>query len=206
MNSKLLAPGIIEYKNVIPNYDRLMNLLDDESVSWNDALIVASRDPKEDPTSIEPKLNRDIRNCGSIAMPYDKYEMQSFIPNERMRDVYFEMHDIIKPVFTHYEDEYMQEFKINVRSWHSRLEFLRYDVGQFFEDHIDTVPGITRTVSAVLYLNDDYEGGEIYFSRFDLKIKPEKNSLILFPSNYVYNHSAEPVKKGTKYAIATFLA
>jgi predicted 2-oxoglutarate/Fe(II)-dependent dioxygenase YbiX len=55
-------------------------------------------------------------------------------------------------------------------------------------------------------LNDDYEGGEINFPRFNLKIKPEKNSLILFPSNYVYNHSAEPVKNGTKYAIATFLA
>jgi predicted 2-oxoglutarate/Fe(II)-dependent dioxygenase YbiX len=54
------------------------------------------------------------------------------------------------------------------------------------------------------YLNDDYEGGEIEFPRFGLQVKPEPNQMIMFPSNYVYNHVVNPVTSGTRYAIVAW--
>jgi predicted 2-oxoglutarate/Fe(II)-dependent dioxygenase YbiX len=57
----------------------------------------------------------------------------------------------------------------------------------------------------LIYLNDDYEGGEIEFVNFDIKIKPKAGTLIMFPSNYPYSHIAHPVISGTKYAVSTFL-
>jgi predicted 2-oxoglutarate/Fe(II)-dependent dioxygenase YbiX len=51
------------------------------------------------------------------------------------------------------------------------------------------------------YLNDEYEGGEIEFSRFGLNVKPKANQAIFFPSNYVYNHTVHPVTSGTRYAV-----
>jgi predicted 2-oxoglutarate/Fe(II)-dependent dioxygenase YbiX len=58
----------------------------------------------------------------------------------------------------------------------------------------------------VYYLNDDYTGGEINFSILGIKIKPVKNQLIIFPSNYIYRHSVEEVTKGTRYSVVTWLA
>jgi predicted 2-oxoglutarate/Fe(II)-dependent dioxygenase YbiX len=54
------------------------------------------------------------------------------------------------------------------------------------------------------YLNEDYEGGEIEFGRFNLKIKPKANQMIMFPSNYIYNHTVHPVVSGTRYAVVAW--
>ena len=62
-----------------------------------------------------------------------------------------------------------------------------------------------RSVSALCYLNDNYEGGEIEFVNFKIKIKPLAGMVILFPSNYAYRHIAHPVTSGTKYAIVTWI-
>jgi predicted 2-oxoglutarate/Fe(II)-dependent dioxygenase YbiX len=57
----------------------------------------------------------------------------------------------------------------------------------------------------LLYLNDDYSGGELEFRNFQLKISPKKGMLLLFPSNFAYAHIAHPVTSGTKYAFVTWL-
>jgi predicted 2-oxoglutarate/Fe(II)-dependent dioxygenase YbiX len=62
-----------------------------------------------------------------------------------------------------------------------------------------------RSVSAICYLNNDYEGGELEFPHFNLTIKPEPGMLILFPSNFAYAHIAHPIISGTKYALVTWL-
>jgi hypothetical protein len=59
-------------------------------------------------------------------------------------------------------------------------------------------------VSGVLYLNDDYEGGEIYFPEQDVKIKPEAGSLIMFPAYRPYFHHPLPVTSGSKYMVPFF--
>jgi hypothetical protein len=42
------------------------------------------------------------------------------------------------------------------------------------------------------------------FNNFDLTIKLEKNSIVLFPSNFPYSHIAHPVKSGVKYSLVTW--
>lgn len=59
-------------------------------------------------------------------------------------------------------------------------------------------------ISGVLYLNDDYEGGEIYFPEQDIKIKPEAGSLVMFPSSRPYFHHPLPVTSGSKYMVPFF--
>jgi predicted 2-oxoglutarate/Fe(II)-dependent dioxygenase YbiX len=59
-------------------------------------------------------------------------------------------------------------------------------------------------LSLVACFSDGFEGGELEFPFFDLKIKLEKNSLVLFPSNFPYTHIAHPVTSGTKYSLVTW--
>ena len=82
---------------------------------------------------------------------------------------------------------------------------LKYSGGQEYKEHSDGTTASGRCVSAILYLNDNYEGGEIEFVKFGVKIKPKPGTLILFPSNYAYSHIAHPVTLGTKYAIVTWV-
>jgi hypothetical protein len=84
-------------------------------------------------------------------------------------------------------------------------QLLKYSGGQHYDAHYDGGTYSHRAVSPILYLNDDYEGGEIEFVNFGLKIKPKAGSLFIFPSNYAYRHIAHPVTSGTKYAIVTWL-
>lgn len=89
--------------------------------------------------------------------------------------------------------------------YHEPYNMLRYRGGQHYKAHSDGETSTGRSISAICYLNDDYEGGEIEFVNFNVKIKPEPGMLILFPSNYAYTHIAHPVTDGTKYAIVTWI-
>jgi Rps23 Pro-64 3,4-dihydroxylase Tpa1-like proline 4-hydroxylase len=82
---------------------------------------------------------------------------------------------------------------------------LRYSGGEHYKFHYDGGTESKRSISVLIYLNDDYEGGEIEFPNFKTTIKPKAGTLILFPSNYAYGHIAHPVTSGTKYVIATWL-
>jgi predicted 2-oxoglutarate/Fe(II)-dependent dioxygenase YbiX len=83
-------------------------------------------------------------------------------------------------------------------------KFVRYTEGQFFSEHSDGGQGHPRRVSMVLYLNDEYSGGEISFTKFDVKLSPKAQTLILFPSTGEYSHAALPVKSGIKYIVTGF--
>ncbi|MBE9177289.1 2OG-Fe(II) oxygenase [Oculatella sp. LEGE 06141] len=93
---------------------------------------------------------------------------------------------------------------------------LRYREGHFYKRHIDNLllasrfqeaeQGIpTRDISIVGYLNDDFEGGETYFDRQDVKVKPEAGAVLAFPAYFTHPHESLPIRKGTKYAFTSWL-
>jgi hypothetical protein len=70
---------------------------------------------------------------------------------------------------------------------------------------INNFSSIFIEYAALLYLNEDYQGGEIYFPEYELKIKPEKNELIFFPGTEYYMHGVEEIKFGNRLVIQNFL-
>lgn len=85
---------------------------------------------------------------------------------------------------------------------------LKYEAGEFYKPHADAEGGTSfdeRQLSAILYLNDDYEGGELEFPKLGVKIKPKKGDLVFFPSNFCFVHASLPIVTGTKYAVVTWL-
>ena len=89
--------------------------------------------------------------------------------------------------------------------YHEGYNVLKYSTGQEYKSHSDGSTESGRSISAIVYLNDDYEGGHVEFVNFGIKIKPKPGMLLLFPSNYPYTHIAHPVTSGTKYAIVTWI-
>lgn len=101
-------------------------------------------------------------------------------------------------------NEYTSKYKIQMKHWEA-MNFIKYNKGQYFTQHADHGHSYICTVSLVAYLNDDYEGGELYFNNLDIKLKPKAGDLIIFPSSYLFSHTAMPIISGTKYVIATML-
>jgi hypothetical protein len=100
---------------------------------------------------------------------------------------------------------YARTFGIAERFWQCGYDLLKYSGGQEYKTHYDSGPAMRRMITALCYLNDDYEGGEIEFPNFNVKIKPQPGMLILFPSTFPYAHKAYPVTDGTKYTMVTWI-
>jgi predicted 2-oxoglutarate/Fe(II)-dependent dioxygenase YbiX len=100
---------------------------------------------------------------------------------------------------------YARKHNIMQLSHGEGYNMLKYSAGQEYKAHYDGSTASARSVSVIVYLNDDYEGGELEFVNFGIKIKPPAGSLFIFPSNYPYAHIAHPVTEGTKYALVTWL-
>jgi predicted 2-oxoglutarate/Fe(II)-dependent dioxygenase YbiX len=93
-------------------------------------------------------------------------------------------------------------------------QILSYSIGGHYTPHIDgeslwqTPDGeliwkksTDRDITMVLYLNDDYEGGDFIFPDLNIRVRPEPGMLVCFPSNHHYKHGVEPVTRGMRYSI-----
>lgn len=72
------------------------------------------------------------------------------------------------------------------------------EVGAEVEDWRDSWSG---HLAIMFYVNDDYEGGELYFPDHGLRYKPEKNSLAMFPGNKNFIHGVSQVKNSDRFTL-----
>jgi hypothetical protein len=88
------------------------------------------------------------------------------------------------------------------------IEILKYENTGFYTWHVDHFADIPRTMSCILLLNNDYEGGNLCFrnpdgsGEWEVEVKP--NRMIIWPSNFLYPHTVKPVTKGTRYSVVAW--
>jgi len=78
----------------------------------------------------------------------------------------------------------------------------RYAVGNGMSDHIDSIgdpEGGVLGISCIIYLTDNYDGGEIVFPNHNISLKPEAGSAMMFSSYEPYIHRVNPISSGIKY-------
>jgi prolyl 4-hydroxylase len=87
------------------------------------------------------------------------------------------------------------------------LQVLRYRAGQEYHAHLDAIPGLAnqRHLTLIVYLNDDYEGGETFFFAPQLKVKGRAGEGLLFANalpdgrpDPASRHAGLPVTAGAK--------
>ncbi|MEI6586654.1 MAG: 2OG-Fe(II) oxygenase [Sediminibacterium sp.] len=59
-------------------------------------------------------------------------------------------------------------------------------------------------LSSLFYLNDDYEGGELYFPLQGVQFKPKKGAAYFFPGDKNYIHGVTEIKKSIRYTCPFF--
>lgn len=85
------------------------------------------------------------------------------------------------------------------------LSLSRYFEGRSMGPHTDSHESDERpTISVVMYLNDDYEGGELHFREQGVTIKAKAGDIVIFPSKTPFFHESRPVTSGMKYICPGF--
>lgn len=98
--------------------------------------------------------------------------------------------------------------------WLESPDLMRYREGGYYKRHADSQnmsagnktwsKVIDRDISMLIYLNDDFEGGELSFEKMNYRIRPSAGLVVLFPSDQRFIHQAETVLKGVRYAIVSW--
>jgi len=105
----------------------------------------------------------------------------------------------IKDAINNASNDYAKEHNIDL-GYLTPISIAKYSTGKQMGSHVDSYEdGRSPVLSVVLYINDNYEGGDLYFKEQNVSIKPSAGSLIAFPSVAPYYHQSMVVTKGIKY-------
>jgi hypothetical protein len=133
-------------------------------------------------------LNKEIRDAQKIQIPTQHPLVSSLIG------------------FGFQANHYAWNFNI---SHSNQSEYLRYGKEGKFNTHIDSfISNINqeiRKLTIILILNNNFEGGKLYFGQENDRTYPKQDpgDLIVFPS--FMTHGVEPILKGTRSSIVTWL-
>jgi predicted 2-oxoglutarate/Fe(II)-dependent dioxygenase YbiX len=59
-------------------------------------------------------------------------------------------------------------------------------------------------IAGLFYINDDYEGGELYFPNQKIQFKPKAGAAYFFPGDMHYIHGVTEIKSGIRYTVPFF--
>ena len=129
------------------------------------------------------ELNKEIRNNDRVI--FDDENLAAFL------------FDRAKPFLP----EDVEDWKLV--GFNERFRFYRYGPGQYFKWHKDGCYSRndkeTSILTFLIYLNDDYQGGETSFN-WDA-VQPKMGMALIFPHRLT--HQGSPVTSGVKYVLRT---
>jgi Rps23 Pro-64 3,4-dihydroxylase Tpa1-like proline 4-hydroxylase len=129
----------------------------------------------------------------------NKLKSNDQLNNER-GDGTFRLYNSDEPVLFNFVKKYSNKFIGDKNLYVTEYLVALYEEGAFMKVHVD-VADDREVVSTVMYLNDDYTGGELSFPEVSggYFYTPEKYELVYFPTPY--QHGVNPVKSGKRYII-----
>ena len=212
MNRIILGEKIHYYEDAITDFEKLIKTLEDldkinDKHTW-------------EPWSASDNINSIYGETKTFnSKEFDNFEefyriKINYVYEKIMKSFYNVCKDYAKFIKDENEPKFLPAFDIK-----------KYYEGTHMGSHFDQLGGDkTLKYSLVMYLNDNYEGGEISFTLKDLKnsneigpfpdysdkrnrelinfgVKPKAGSIIIFPSYSPYYHTAHIVKSGIKYMV-----
>lgn len=203
LKKEILEEKVYYYTDVIEDYKKLLEVIESEnSEEWTEW-------------------------ASSSGMYYVYGQNKSVFPSEDLDSERGYVYNTISKAFYDVAEDYGKSLGIkDPPKLFDESRIKKYSPGTSMGAHFDQQEGDGRILySLVMYLNDDYEGGELSFTltsqesalindgpdhdfeiaknegRYSFYIKPKAGSVIIFPSSPPYHHTAHLVKSGHKYMV-----
>lgn len=162
-------------------------------------------------------INTQSRLASRIGTHFDNGDYKDII--DRTRRLSFDgickKPELILNAFEGFLDTLEAYYNVKVETWEKPL-IRMYPVGGLFEVHSDGI-GMKRDkksfykwkdrdYSLILFLSDDFDGGELFFPNLDYTVKPETGKMVCFPADKrEFDHGVHPVTRGTRNQVISFL-
>ncbi len=194
-----LEDNIVYFESFISDYQNLIDLFESTSNSavtgWT-PWYAYGEDPKIQYGDIKRLKRGNLQNV----LEKEEKEKSLFIIDKLVNS----MSDCAKQyaeIFNIKDDK--TQYAINIlKENETEIGIYKYFEGQTMGPHVDyNEDNDYLEYTIVVYLNDDYEGGELYFNKFDIKLKPKAGSIVMYPSKFPYIHESLEVLKGRKCLI-----
>jgi hypothetical protein len=203
MNKEVLEEKVYYYTNVFDDLQKLMNAVEESSPNWEEWTACSGEH------YIYGTGKTIVSSTGNIDGEINDYIFNTI--NDAFQKV---AKDYAMSMGDNSDPKLFPAFPIK-----------KYMAGTFMGAHFDQQEGDERLkYSLVMYLNDNYEGGEISFTikdpngpiksgtpaadftnadseTYSFAIKPKAGSIIIFPPSPPYHHTAHLVKSGFKYMV-----
>ena len=145
---------------------------------------------------------------------YESEYWKDRVASERtLRRVSLKIPQIIRGMVTRLQPIVENHFK--VKAMPTGTTIVRWLPGQFQNPHADkelhegNLAGKPNDfpyydLGSLFYLNDDYEGGELYFPKQGVQFKPKPGAAYFFPGDMNYIHGVTEIKSGIRYTCPFF--
>jgi len=145
------------------------------------------------------KNHVELQDAQSLIDLMDELKSKGQLNNER-GDGTFRLYNSDEPVLFNFVKKYSNKFIGDKNLYVTEYLVALYEEGAFMAVHRD-VGDDREVISTVMYLNDEYTGGELSFPEVEngYLYTPEKYELIYFPTPFL--HGVNPVKSGKRYII-----
>ena len=176
--------------NFLPQADcrRLVRFAQKQKANW---LMV------RDPEKSTPGKFVEKRDPGRVTQQVDMGKHQAYLDGV-IRRALVEVAPKKIGVADFFETPYVLRYKVGGKyGMHADSEIYDPEKGMFYRV-------ADRDISILVYLNDDFEGGELTFNHLNYTYRPVAGDLVMFPSKNLFMHQAEPVTRGTKYALVSW--
>jgi len=85
------------------------------------------------------------------------------------------------------------------------IDLIKWTPGLSQPVHMDACEDLEhRDYGSIIYLNDNFDGGNTFYANKELTIKPKTGAIAVHPGSKEYEHGVTTVENGTRYTIASF--
>lgn len=209
-----LGGGVVLFESAISfDSEKVVLLCEQQIQSERKDMYVSGVDPETGKEAFVNKSGYLYNKTGVTRMPR-RGSMLHSTGSKEIREFFAEVENIKDD----YLLKYMTKFPLAYKNiwWKVKGHLVSYSAekgGDFLGQHSDTSADYAygyphpssqlatkNTLSCVVYLNEDFDGGHHYFNYLDIDIVPKTGSIIMFPSNFIAAHEITPVTKGTRYS------
>jgi predicted 2-oxoglutarate/Fe(II)-dependent dioxygenase YbiX len=156
-------------------------------------------------------INNHLEDFGDIGKPNnrDTYWDGRNIHYDQIQDK--EIQNILKQQLNFTIDKLYAEIKQKETLYPDILSICRWPEGFELLPHADAAepdgrehPFPWRTYGSVTFLNEDFEGGTLYYPKLNTEFSPKIGHTVIHKGDLEHLHGVTKITKGTRYTVASF--
>lgn len=139
----------------------------------------------------------------------DSQYRNKYSSSEKLQNLDLNAYNILQNVAEKFKKEISIFFDTEIETYN--IPISKWAIGNDQKPHADKewadgTPAEPNyfDIGSVIYLNEEYQGGELYFTQHDFKMKPKAFSAIAFPGDMYFLHGVTTVEKTERYTIPIF--